>query len=58
VRFSARELWGQQGDPLALKLSEAGHFSWTEWGEHFGAYLRRAAAADGSANGFVQVERD
>jgi nitrile hydratase accessory protein len=44
------EPWHAQVFALAMKLSEAGHFSWTEWSEHFGAHLKRAAAADGSAN--------
>ncbi len=43
------EPWHAQVFALAVKLSQAGHFTWREWGESFGAHLRQAAAADGSA---------
>jgi nitrile hydratase accessory protein len=43
------EPWHAQVFALALNLSQAGHFTWSEWGERFGANLRRAAAADNSA---------
>lgn len=39
------EPWQAQVFVFALKLSEAGHFTWTEWSEHFGAHLKAAAAA-------------
>ena len=38
------EPWQAQLFAVTLKLSQAGHFTWTEWTEHFGARLRRAAA--------------
>jgi nitrile hydratase accessory protein len=41
--------WHAHVFAFAVKLSQAGHFTWSEWGEHFGAHLRRAAAADDSA---------
>ena len=44
------EPWHAHVFALAVKLSEAGHFTWSEWGEHFGAHLRRAAAADDSTD--------
>jgi nitrile hydratase accessory protein len=44
------EPWQAQVFVFALKLSEAGHFTWTEWTEHFGAYLRASAAATGTAD--------
>jgi nitrile hydratase accessory protein len=43
------EPWHAHVFAFAVKLSQAGHFTWSEWGEHFGAHLRRAAAADDSA---------
>ena len=44
------EPWHAHVFALTVKLSELGHFSWTEWSEHFGARLRDAAAQDGSAH--------
>jgi nitrile hydratase accessory protein len=44
------EPWHAHVFAFALKLSQAGHFSWIEWSAHFGALLRKAAAADGSVN--------
>jgi nitrile hydratase accessory protein len=43
------EPWHAHVFALAVNLSQAGHFTWSEWGEYFGAHLRRAAAADDSA---------
>ena len=43
------EPWHAHVFALAVNLSQAGHFTWSEWGQYFGAHLRRAAAADGSA---------
>src|SRR5580692_4762422 len=43
------EPWHAHVFAFAVKLSQAGHFTWSEWGEHFGTHLRRAAAADDSA---------
>ena len=40
-----REPWHAHVFAFAVKLSQAGHFTWSEWGEHFGAHLRQAAAA-------------
>ena len=42
--------WHAHVFAFALKLSQAGHFTWSEWSEHFGRRLRKAVAADGSAN--------
>jgi nitrile hydratase accessory protein len=42
--------WHAHVFALALNLSRAGHFTWTEWGEHFGTHLRKAASVDGSVN--------
>jgi nitrile hydratase accessory protein len=44
------EPWHASVFALTVQLSRAGHFSWTEWSERFGAQLRRIAAADGSAD--------
>ena len=44
------EPWHAHVFALAVNLSQAGHFTWSEWGEHFGAHLKRAAAVDGSAD--------
>ncbi|NQV57358.1 MAG: nitrile hydratase accessory protein [Rhodospirillales bacterium] len=47
------EPWHAQVFAITVKLSEAGHFTWTEWTEHFGATQKQAAAggapSDGSA---------
>jgi nitrile hydratase accessory protein len=37
------EPWQAQAFALAVKLSEQGHFSWTEWAEAMGAELKSAA---------------
>ena len=42
------EPWHAHVFAFALKLSQAGHFTWAEWTEHFGAFLKSAAA--GSAD--------
>jgi nitrile hydratase accessory protein len=34
------EPWQAQLFALTVKLSEAGHFAWTEWTERFGAELK------------------
>jgi nitrile hydratase accessory protein len=44
------EPWHASVFALTVQLSRAGHFSWTEWSERFGAQLRLIAAADGSAD--------
>jgi nitrile hydratase accessory protein len=44
------EPWHASVFALTVQLSRAGHFSWTEWSERFGAQLRCVAAADGSAD--------
>jgi nitrile hydratase accessory protein len=36
------EPWQAQAFALAVKLSEQGHFSWTEWAETLGAELKAA----------------
>jgi nitrile hydratase accessory protein len=38
------EPWQAQAFALAVRLSEAGHFSWTEWAEALGTELKAAAA--------------
>jgi nitrile hydratase accessory protein len=38
------EPWQAQAFALAVKLSEAGHFTWTEWAQALGAELRAAEA--------------
>jgi nitrile hydratase accessory protein len=38
------EPWQAQAFALAVKLSEAGHFTWKEWAEALGAELSAAAA--------------
>jgi nitrile hydratase accessory protein len=37
------EPWQAQAFALAVRLSEQGHFTWTEWTEALGAQLRTAA---------------
>ena len=37
------EPWQAQAFALAVKLSEQGHFSWTDWAEALGAELKAAA---------------
>ncbi len=36
------EPWQAQAFALAVKLSEAGHFTWKEWADTLGAELKRA----------------
>ena len=43
------EPWAAQAFALAVKLSEQGHFTWTEWAAALAAELK-AAAEDGSAD--------
>ena len=43
------EPWQAQAFALALKLCEAGHFTWAEWVDTLSAVLRDAAPDDGSA---------
>ena len=38
------EPWQAQAFALAVKLSEAGHFTWKEWADTLGAELKRAEA--------------
>jgi nitrile hydratase accessory protein len=38
------EPWQAQAFALAVKLSEAGHFTWTEWAQALGAEIAAAAA--------------
>lgn len=44
------EPWQAQVFALTMRLAEAGHFTWTKWTQHFGAHLRAAAAAEGTAD--------
>ena len=37
------EPWQAQAFALAVRLSEQGHFTWTEWTEALGAQLRKTA---------------
>ena len=39
------EPWQAQAFALAVKLSEAGHFTWKEWADALGAELKRAEDA-------------
>ncbi len=39
------EPWQAQAFALAVKLSEAGHFTWKEWAQALGAELKRAEDA-------------
>lgn len=52
------EPWHAQIFVFALKLSEGGHFTWTEWTEHFGAYLKAAAATRGTTDDRPMPEVD
>ena len=38
------EPWQAQAFALAVRLSELGHFTWTEWSEALGSELKAAAA--------------
>jgi len=40
------EPWQAQAFALAIRLSEAGHFTWREWSAALGAELRAAAGRD------------
>jgi len=40
-----REPWDAQAFALAVKLCEAGHFTWSEWAEALGAEIAAARAA-------------
>ncbi|HVC63713.1 MAG TPA: nitrile hydratase accessory protein [Acetobacteraceae bacterium] len=42
------EPWQAQAFALAVKLSEAGHFTWVEWADMLAAALREAGDDDGS----------
>jgi nitrile hydratase accessory protein len=42
------EPWQAQAFALAVQLSDAGYFTWTEWAETLGAELRTAGEDDGS----------
>ena len=42
------EPWQAQAFALAVQLSEAGYFTWTEWSETLGAELRAAGQDDGT----------
>jgi nitrile hydratase accessory protein len=39
------EPWQAQAFALAVRLSEHGHFTWTEWSEALGTQLAKAAAS-------------
>ncbi len=39
-----KEPWEAQAFALALKLYEAGHFTWSEWAETLGAEIKAAQA--------------
>ncbi|MBT3884191.1 MAG: nitrile hydratase accessory protein [Rhodospirillaceae bacterium] len=41
------EPWHVQVFAITMRLSQSGHFTWTEWTEHFGA-VQAAAARDGA----------
>jgi nitrile hydratase accessory protein len=40
-----REPWEAQAFAMAVRLHEAGHFTWPEWAERLSAEIRRAQAA-------------
>jgi nitrile hydratase accessory protein len=40
-----REPWQAQAFAMALRLHEAGHFTWTEWAAALAEQIRRAQAA-------------
>ncbi|HSS02508.1 MAG TPA: nitrile hydratase accessory protein [Kofleriaceae bacterium] len=40
-----REPWQAQAFAMALRLHEAGHFTWTEWAAALAAQIQRAQAA-------------
>jgi nitrile hydratase accessory protein len=42
------EPWHAYVFAMTVQLSRAGHFSWAEWSEQFGAWLRQTATADDS----------
>jgi nitrile hydratase accessory protein len=42
------EPWQAQAFALAVQLSEAGYFTWTEWSETLGAELRAGGEDDGT----------
>jgi nitrile hydratase accessory protein len=44
------EPWQAHVFAFAMKLSQAGQFTWAEWGEHFGAHLKTAVATNRSAD--------
>jgi nitrile hydratase accessory protein len=45
------EPWHAQIFAITMRLSEAGHFSWPEWAEHFGAVQSAAALAGAPDDG-------
>ena len=40
-----REPWEAQAFAMAVRLHEAGHFTWTEWAERLAGEIKRAQAA-------------
>jgi nitrile hydratase accessory protein len=40
-----REPWEAQAFAMAVRLHEAGHFTWTEWAERLAREIKRAQAA-------------
>jgi nitrile hydratase accessory protein len=40
-----REPWQAQAFAMAVRLSEAGHFTWTEWAQALAEQIRHAQAA-------------
>jgi nitrile hydratase accessory protein len=46
-----RAPWEAQAFAMAVKLHEAGHFTWPEWAEYLGAALRAATAQGESDDG-------
>lgn len=51
------EPWQAQVFAVTLRLNEAGHFTWPEWAEVFGAALaeRKAAGAPDEESGYWQA---
>ena len=45
------EPWHAEVFALTVSLSQAGHFTWPEWADCFGAGLQKAAASGGPEDG-------
>jgi nitrile hydratase accessory protein len=45
------EPWHAQIFAITMRLAQAGHFTWTEWSQHFGAVQSEAAATGAPDDG-------